>query len=96
LEFLCDDGWPLSGLWYAVAGILSADEENDWSDVGVEVVLDGVVSLFPGFDCFVVEVVEGLVEPELILGVDERVLGFADCFLIDLFGSFTKLQGEGD
>lgn len=64
---------PLSGIWYSVASILSANIEDDGSNVGVEVVFDSVVSLFPVSGGFVVEVVKDLVEPELVLTINERV-----------------------
>lgn len=61
-----DDG-PLSGLGYAVAGVLAADVEDDRTDVRLEIIFDDVVSLFPVRGRLIVIVIKDLIEPVLLL-----------------------------
>ena len=83
---LCHNDRPLPGIGDAVAGILPADVQNDGPNIRFEVVIDNIVSLFPVGCCFVVVVVEDLVEPVLFLGEFEFMLGIGDLhFQVFLF-----------
>ena len=73
--------WPLSGLRHSIAIVLSADVEDNWSYVGIEVAIDYVISLFPGSFRLVVEVIEKLIEPVLFLGVYQFLFWTLDWLL---------------
>lgn len=86
LQSLCDFDRPLPGFGYSVAGILSADEQDDWSYAGIEVAIDDKISLFPSFGRLIVVVIEYLVKPELFLLVDNGIFCIFSMFLlVDIF-----------
>lgn len=87
-----DDG-PLSGLRDAAACVLAADVEEDGSYVGVEVVADDKVALFPVGGGFVIEMIEDLIEPVLLLVIDEGLFGVA-AGLFKILYFFAGLEGD--
>lgn len=66
---LCQGDDPLSGLRDAWTSILSADKQVDRTSVGVKVVTDYPVSLFPVGGILVAGMVKDLIEPVLFLGI---------------------------
>ena len=65
---------PLTSIRYSIAGILPTNVQNDGSNCRIEEVLDNMVPLFPVGGCFVVVVVEYLIEVVLGGVVGELIL----------------------
>jgi hypothetical protein len=69
LQFLGENQDPCPSLWNSTTDPLSADKEEDWTSLRVEVVIIDPVPLFPGGELsgIIVVVVSHLIEPILFL-----------------------------
>lgn len=68
-----DDG-PLPGLGYSPAGILSADVEQNRTHIGLEVFTDDKVPLLPVGGDLIIEMIQDLIKPVLLLIIDKLLL----------------------
>lgn len=81
---------PLSCLRNAAACVLAADEEKDWTNFRVEVIINNEVTLAKLLAAAVVEVINELIEPQLRLCKGQLV-----CWVLDWLLEVLDLFAEG-
>lgn len=87
LQSLCHNDDPLPCFRDATACVLTADEEKDWTNFRVEVIINNKVALTKLLAAAVIIVINQLIEPQLLLCKGQLMCWVLDWLLkvLDLF-----------